>query len=117
MCSRSLHHKYLQQQFHPVEAVDVNVSPSVNLFETLSVPEFLYFTNKVSGSVLSVADTFITSATTTPEVPPVTVLPVKFANVPVKDVSFTASYNLNHKLIHQITIAPCLNIWSPIFSI
>ena len=31
----------------PDEAVDVNVSPSVNLFETLSVPEFLYFTNIV----------------------------------------------------------------------
>ena len=50
----------------------VIVSPSVNLSETLSVPEFLYFTNKVSGSVPSVATTEITSATT-PDVPPVIV--------------------------------------------
>ena len=73
----------------PVEAPLVKVSPSVNALETLSVPEFLYFTNRVSGSVPSVATTPTTSATT-PEVPPVTVLLSKFVNVPVKDVSFTA---------------------------
>ena len=57
----------------PVEAPLVKVSPSVNVLETLSVPEFLYFTNKVSGSVPSVATKFTTSATT-PDVPPVNVL-------------------------------------------
>ena len=41
----------------PVEALDVIVSPSVNVAETLSVPEFLYLTNNVSGSVPSVATT------------------------------------------------------------
>ena len=53
-----------------VAASDDNDSPSVNVAETLSVPEFLYLTNKVSGSVPSVATTEITSATT-PDVPPV----------------------------------------------
>ena len=53
----------------------VSVSPSVNTLLALSVPEFLYFTNKVSGSVPSVATTFTTSATT-PDVPPVKVLPL-----------------------------------------
>ena len=73
----------------PLDALLVSVSPEVNAFETLSVPEFLYFTNRVSGSVPSVAATPTTSATT-PDVPPVTVLFSKLANVPVKDVSFTA---------------------------
>ena len=36
----------------------------MNLVVTLSVPEFLYFTNSVSGSVPSVATTSITSGTT-----------------------------------------------------
>ena len=42
----------------PVEAPLVIVSPSVNLSEALSVPEFLYLTNNVSGSVPSVATVF-----------------------------------------------------------
>ena len=71
----------------PVEASDVNVSPSVNVSEALSVPEFLYFTNKVSGSVPSVTTTLKTSATT-PDVPPVIAVPAKFANVPVNEVNF-----------------------------
>ena len=41
----------------PVEALDVIVSPSVKDAETLSVPEFKYLTNNVSGSVPSVAAT------------------------------------------------------------
>ena len=45
----------------PVEAPLVKVSPSVNLVEALSVPEFLYLTNNVSGSVPSVATVFTTS--------------------------------------------------------
>ena len=49
------------------------VSPSVKELETLSVPDVLYLTNKVSGSVPSVATTLTTSATT-PDVPPVSVL-------------------------------------------
>ena len=57
----------------PLESELVKDSPSVNVLETLSVPEFLYFTNKVSGSVPSVVPTTTTS-TTTPDVPPVTVL-------------------------------------------
>ena len=57
----------------PLEWPLVIVSPSVNLSETLSVPEFLYLTNKVSGSVPSVATKFTTSATT-PDVPPDNVL-------------------------------------------
>ena len=56
----------------PLEWPLVIVSPSVNLSEALSVPEFLYLTNKVSGSVPSVAATPITSATT-PDEPPVSV--------------------------------------------
>jgi len=40
-----------------VAASDVNVSPSVNVSETLSVPEFEYLTNNVSGSVPSVTTT------------------------------------------------------------
>ncbi len=71
----------------PLEASLVNVSPSVNTLESLDVPEFLYFTNKVSGSVPSVATTLTTFAFT-PEVPPVMVVPVKFDSVPVKDVNF-----------------------------
>ena len=89
MCAADPTSVVSQTAVSPVEAPLVNVSPSVKVLETLSVPEFLYFTNKVSGSVPSVADTFITSATT-PEVPPVRELPLKFANVPVKEVSFTA---------------------------
>ena len=41
----------------------------------------------MSGSVPSVATTPWTIATT-PDVPPVIVVPVKFANVPVNEVSF-----------------------------
>ncbi len=67
----------------PVEAALVILSPSVNLAEALSVPEFLYLTNNVSGSVPSVATTALTSATT-PDVPPVTLLPTKFVSVPEK---------------------------------
>ena len=48
----------------PDEAPLVKVSPSVNFDEALSVPEFLYLTNNVSGSVPSVATVFTTSATT-----------------------------------------------------
>ena len=73
----------------PEETELVKGSPSVNLSEALSVPEFLYLTNSVSGSVPSVPTTATTSATT-PDVPPVTLLPTKFVNVPVKEVNFTA---------------------------
>ena len=59
----------------PLEWPLVIVSPSVKVSASLAVPEFLYLTNKVSGSVPSVAETPTTSATT-PEVPPVKVLPV-----------------------------------------
>ena len=55
------------------------------------MPEFLYFTNRVSGSVPSVATTLITSATT-PDVQPVILVNAKLFNVPVKEVNFTASY-------------------------
>ena len=72
----------------PVEALLVSDSSSVNVIEVLSVPEFLYFTNKVSGSVPSVAVTATTFATT-PDVPPVTVLSTKLFYVPVNDVSLT----------------------------
>ena len=57
----------------PLEWPLVIVSPSVNVLASLAVPEFLYLTNKVSGSVPSVATVPTTSATT-PEVPPVKVL-------------------------------------------
>jgi len=50
----------------------VIVSPSVNVSETLSVPDVLYLTNKVSGSVPSVT-TYPTTSATTPDVPPVNV--------------------------------------------
>ena len=59
----------------PLEWPLVIVSPSVKVSASLAVPEFLYLTNKVSGSVPSVAETPTTSATT-PEVPPVKVLPL-----------------------------------------
>ena len=65
-----------QDETTAVEALEfplVIVSPSVNVSASLAVPEFLYLTNKVSGSVPSVAETPTTSATT-PEVPPVKVL-------------------------------------------
>ena len=52
------------------EASEVIVSPSVNTSEVLFVPALSYLTNKVSGSVPSVAKTFITFAVT-PEVAPV----------------------------------------------
>ena len=38
----------------------VIVSPSVKVVDSLAVPEFLYFTNKVSGSVPSVATNLTT---------------------------------------------------------
>ena len=52
--------------------LDVKVSPAWNSAVVLFVPVFAYFTNIVSGSGPSVADTFTTSAIT-PEVPPVSV--------------------------------------------
>ena len=81
----------------PVEADDVIVSPSVNFSELLSVPDVVYFTNKVSGSVPSVA-TVPTTVALTPDVPPVKTVVSKFVNVPVKDVSFTAAWSVS-KLI------------------
>ena len=54
--------------------VDLNYE-SVKLLLALSVPEFLYFTYKVSESVPSVA-TYPTTLATTPDVPPVSVLPL-----------------------------------------
>ena len=83
----------------PVAAPDVNDSPSLNVGVSLSVPEFLYFTNKVSGSVPSVK-TNPTTWATTPDVAPVKLLPLKFANVPVKEVNFTALY-WKSTLVHQ----------------
>ena len=74
----------------PVDAEDVNVSPSVKVAPSFDEPLSLYFTNKVSGSVPSVASTF-TILPLTPDVPPVTIVPTKFASVPVKDVNLTAS--------------------------
>ena len=61
----------------------------------LLVPEFKYFTNKVLGSVPSVATTLTTLAFT-PEEAPVNVKPIKsFSVTPteaesVKEVNFTA---------------------------
>ena len=52
---------------------DVKVSPSENTVAVLFVPVFVYLTNRVSGSVPSVADTLITVAVN-PEVPPVIVV-------------------------------------------
>ena len=65
------------------------VSPSVNFKASLAVPEFLYFTNNVSGSVPSVATNPTTSATT-PDVPPVNVFALYSDNVPLKEVNLTA---------------------------
>ena len=55
--------------------VPVIVSPSENTNDVLLVPVFSYFTNKVSGSEPDNAAVFIISATT-PEVPPVIIVPV-----------------------------------------
>ena len=54
--------------------VQLRVSPFANLVVTLSVPDLVYFTNTVSGSVPSVTVEFITVATT-PDVAPVIVAP------------------------------------------
>ena len=58
----------------PVDAEDVNVSPSVKVAPSFDEPLSLYFTNKVSGSVPSVASTF-TILPLTPDVPPVSIVP------------------------------------------
>jgi len=70
----------------------VIISPSVNLAASFAVPEFLYFTNNVSGSVPSVTTNPITSATT-PDVPPVNVFALYSDNVPLKEVNLTANKN------------------------
>ena len=57
--------------------VQFKVSPFVKATEALSVPEVSYLTNKVSGSVPSVAATPIQFATT-PEVTPVNLTPLYF---------------------------------------
>ena len=46
------------------EASEVNVSDAEKVESVLFVPLFKYFTNKVSGSVPSVATTFTTFAVT-----------------------------------------------------
>ena len=56
-------------------AVPVKVSPSEKDVAVFDVPEFVYFTYKVSGSVPSVATVFTTSAVT-PDVPPVKTIPL-----------------------------------------
>ena len=99
-------------------ALDVNVSPASNTDLVLSVPDLLYFTNKVSGSVPSVADTLTTSAVT-PEVPPVKVVlrKVDIATPEAIDDNFIDEYSVSIDTCPGITIAPCLNIWSPNLSI
>ena len=57
--------------------VQFNVSPSVNLTAVFEVPDVSYFTNKVSGSVPSVAAVPIQFAIT-PDVAPVNLIPLYF---------------------------------------